>query len=163
MNNSAYSFLKIIIITIYYCNVNYLLASTMYVKSIKLSPFLNPKHGSKKIETLKRGDSVEQLKKIGFWLEIKTRSGKIGWVPKLTLSNLPPKMSSSILNKNNINLSKSARKRASNFTSAGAARGLKDNQADFDKVNFKADFQALKLMESFYIIPFKAINFIKIQ
>ncbi|HLE12740.1 MAG: hypothetical protein A2504_09690 [Bdellovibrionales bacterium RIFOXYD12_FULL_39_22] len=127
-----------------------------YVKGLSVSLLAEPKNGSTVVNKLERGAAVTQETEQGFWAKIVTPQGT-GWVPKLTLSASPPAAQESLMDKK-VDISSNARKRASNFTSAGSARGLNESKADFDKANLKADFAALKKMESFYVSPQKALR-----
>ncbi len=131
-------------------------ATTLYIKGLSISVLAEPKNGAPVIEKLERGATVSKINEHGFWTQIKTGKGA-GWVPKLTLANTPPAEQENLFDKK-VDISSSARKRASNFTSAGAARGLNESSEDFDKANLKADFKALKKMESFYVAPEKAFK-----
>ena len=62
---------------------------------------------------------------------------------------------------NKVDLSKTARKRASSFTSAGAARGLKQSKKG-GKEAIDKDYESLEKVEGMYVPPKKAKKYIPV-
>ena len=81
---------------------------------------------------------------------------------KLMLSSAKPSSRKSLLYGGS-SLKSTARKRASSFTSAGAARGLRESKKEFSKLNFKINVKDVELMESFYTSPRKAAKYISVK
>lgn len=122
-------------------------AQTLYIKSIRASLLAEPRFGAKEIITLQRGDTAEQLEADGRWIKVATGSDT-GWVSSLLIGPTPPLEKISVLNDNQENLDSGARRRASAFTSAAAARGLTERERvssgyrlDSDAVNFMKSIQ----------------------
>ncbi|MBT4286561.1 MAG: hypothetical protein HOD92_04430 [Deltaproteobacteria bacterium] len=138
-------YLMTLVILIFCFNIN-LLADTRYIKSFRIKP-TKTAGGNEKMELLKRGFQVEVLDTVKNWKKIEF-NGKTGWVHKLALSKKVPRQRISLLTKK-VNISLKARKRASSFTSAAAARGLMDseksNLAILGAPNFMALFEMMAL------------------
>lgn len=137
-------------------------ANTLYVKGLWANMMESPDAKSTKIFQVPRSSAVEVSKEIDVWSEI-TFQGKKGYVPTLALTPTIPQAVTSVLNSSDIDISTKSRKRASQFTSAAAARGLKESTYDFSKSQYEADFKALAKMESFRVKQQKGWAFINYQ
>lgn len=136
-------------------------ANTLYFKSLKGKLMAEPKSSSNVIAELQRGNELKELEKKGGWIKVEV-TGKSGWVAKILTSSKPPGKKTSLLNKK-VDLSKKARKRASNFSSSAAARGLMPTQEEISYKMQKENTKALKEMKSFRIEEEKASQwFIKL-
>ncbi len=138
--------------------VGELSAKTMFVKSRKVKMTVAPKYGTKAVLVLKRGYKVEKLKQKKSWVKIKYKN-KTGWVHKYVLSNKPPRKRISLLARK-VDITSKARKRASTFTSAAAARGLVSTDKDGLVKKEKHDFVALAKIENVFVDPDEALSFI---
>ncbi len=138
--------------------VGSILADTLYVRSYKIKLMSEPDHRSQKLLTLKRGNEVEKLNTRKNWVKIKF-GNREGWVNKLGLSKNKPKKRVSLFKKK-VDITSKARKRASTFTSAAAARGLMDSGKDKLEIKEGPDFIALAKMEGVEVDVNEAIDFI---
>ncbi|MCG8335122.1 MAG: SH3 domain-containing protein [Proteobacteria bacterium] len=134
------------------------LADTMYVRSYKISLMSAPAHRSQKLLTLKRGNKVEKLSTQKNWVKVRFAKRE-GWVNKLALSKNEPKKRVSLFRKK-VDITSKARKRASTFTSAAAARGLMDSGKEKLEIKEGPDFIALAKMEGVEVDVNEAIEFI---
>ncbi len=135
-----------------------LVGKTIYVKSFKVNMTETPQKGAKKLLVLKRGLEVKKLKVDKSWVKIRYKNTE-GWVHKFALSDIPPRKRISLLFKK-VDITSKARKRASTFTSAAAARGLVVSDKDSLVAREKHDFVALAKMENVMVDPEQAILFI---
>ena len=117
-----------------------LFAESMYVRTFRATVFTQPKFNAEKLEKLKRGTKVEVVKKGKNWTHIKQ-----GWVNTRLLTVTKKKEKISLLANNKVDLSKSARRRASALSSTASARGLREGQIAAKKA--KEDFEALEKIE----------------
>ncbi len=134
------------------------LSETLYVRSYKIKLMASPLHRSKILVVLKRGDQVEKLNARKSWVNIRYKNNT-GWVNRLALSNKPPQKQVSLFAKK-VDISSKARKRASTFTSAAAARGLMDSGEDKLVIKDGPDFEALAIMEGVEVNVEEAIEYI---
>lgn len=133
-------------------------AADHFVKSLKAPMLSEAKNGSKTLQTLERGAKVEGTGQEGSFIKAKA-SGKEGYINKLFLSDKPVEGKTSMLNQD-IDISSKARKRASGFTSAAAARGLKEDSDEVFKALGDADPVALKKMETFHVKEARGVSFV---
>ncbi|MDH3976151.1 MAG: SH3 domain-containing protein [Deltaproteobacteria bacterium] len=135
-------------------------AADLYVKSVKAKVLSKPSMRSKTIKTLSRGSKVSEIKRKGKWVMVEV-NGKKGWISKYLVSKRPPMKRVSLLARGK-NLEKTARKRASAFTSVAAARGLTDyDRARAGRKGYVVDFSALEQMEKINIDEMEALAFIE--
>lgn len=140
---------------------NVCFAKAVYIKSLKADLLSEAKMGSKVLESIKKGTEVKELSRSGTFAQIEFNTSK-GFVSTLFLSEKPILNGGSILSQD-VDISTQARKRASGFTSAAAARGLKTNSDDVFKDLGDSDFVSLKQMESFVVTSDIGFNFISDQ
>lgn len=133
-------------------------AESMYVRSYKIKLMSAPNHRSQKLMTLKRGNKVEKLSAQKNWVKVRFAKRE-GWVNKLALSKNEPKKRVSLFKKK-VDITSKARKRASTFTSAAAARGLMDSGKEKLEIKEGPDFIALAKMEGVEVDVNEAIEFI---
>jgi len=130
-----------------------------YVKSLKAPLLPEARNGVPPIIQLERGTKVEAGKQEGPFTAVKV-AGQSGFVNKLFLTDRPPEAKSSLL-KQEIDISTKARRRASGFTSAAAARGLKeDSDAIFKTLGDDADGAAVKKVEAWNVAEAAAADFL---
>lgn len=125
-------------------------AKELYIKSLKAPLLKEAKVGSATLATLERGAKLEEVKVVDKFTQVKSDSGE-GFVNQLFLSTTPlPGQKESLLNQD-VDISSKARKRASGFTSAAAARGLKEDSDDIFQALGEEDGARLKEMEALYV------------
>ena len=124
----------------------------------------NPKTEAAVINQLKRGDELRVLKKEGLWVQVKTKSNHVGWVPKIFTSGVKP-MSQSQLLKDTANLDSSAktsRKRTTDYAVSAATRGLASTSKHRpgDEL-FRSNRQAVEELEKLNVSPERVEKFKK--
>ena len=135
-----------------------IMANTYYVRSYLVHTLKSPKIGANRIETLKRGTKVTVLSKDGAWFKIKA-TNNAGWVSQLSLSKKKPSNRVSLL-ASEVELSKTARKRASTYTSTAAARGLSESASKRISGQVVPNFEAVKKMETWQKSDEVSINYL---
>ncbi|MBU3915978.1 hypothetical protein KKA14_10625 [bacterium] len=133
-------------------------AKSMFVTSLKVNMTEAPKYGTKALLVLKRGDQVEEMSQDKSWVKVKYNNTS-GWVHKLVLSDKPPRKRISMLDRK-VDITSKARKRASTFTSAAAARGLVTADKEELVKKEEHDFVALAKIENVFVDPEEALSFI---
>jgi len=107
-------------------------AETFYIKSLK-APLLDQADPKAKIKlAIERGIEVKSIKIEDLFVKVNFNN-QDGYINKLFLSSTPVINKSSLLNEN-VDITSKARKRASGFTSAAAARGLKEDSDEIFKI-----------------------------
>lgn len=101
---------------------------------------------------LERGAEVERLARQGRWLRV--RSGeREGWVFRFLTGPRPPMAKQSVLDESSPELGDQTRRRASEVTTAGAARGLTAEERRRLSRQGAADYEALDRLEGLDIPP----------
>lgn len=125
-------------------------AKDLFVKSLKAPLLKEGKVGAAVITTLDRGTKLEEVKIADKFTQVKS-GAEIGFINQLFLSQTPlPGQKDSLLNQD-VDISSKARKRASGFTSAAAARGLKEDSDDIFQALGEEDGARLKEMEALFV------------
>ncbi len=134
-------------------------AEDVYVQSIKADILLEPIAGSKILVTLKRGDVLHVIEKQGMWFKVSYKDIK-GWVSKLLVDKRPPSGKISIIEETEERLEEGARKRASAFVSAAAARGLMEERARLSQ-RYSVDHRGVEWLERIDVSEKDALRFIE--
>jgi len=122
-----------------------------FIKSVKAKLYSAPKMGTTVQCELNQGQEVNIESKDKNWVKV-THPKCQGWLANLLLSKEKVTSKESALSTAE-DISKNARSRASAITSAGAARGLlQDNSAMLSSLE-GVDYTELKKLESFYVDP----------
>ena len=146
-------------VLLFFCSVP-AYAENVYVKSLRAKIMSKPSLKSKVLNMAPRGSVLEIINRSGRWVNV-SYMGKEGWVSKYLISKRPPMKRVSLLAKGK-SIQKSARRRASAFTSVAAARGLTDEaRARKGMKVYAVDFDALERMENFQIDETEAVRFIE--
>ncbi len=131
-----------------------------FIKSLKAPLLKEAKNGSEPLTTLERGTKVDGGSPEGAFVAV-TASGAKGFINKLFLSDKPLAEKASLLNQD-VDISSKARKRASGFTSAAAARGLKeDSDQIFKNLGKEANATEFKKLETFLVSDKDGLEFIQ--
>jgi len=131
-------------------------ADSLYVQSDKARLTAAPSFGAAKVATLKKGDELTVTQEQNDWYRVDI-NGNTGWIPRLLVSPHKPMSRISVLTGEKDSVKKSARRRASNVTTAGAARGLANDDRRRSSQDEAADYAAVKSMES-ATIPQKEVE-----
>lgn len=125
---------------------------TLYLQSDSAKLTAAPSFGAAAIMSLKKGDELAVIEERDGWYRVRI-DGKTGWIPRLLVSPHKPINRISVLSDRKASVKASARRRASNVTTAGAARGLANDDRHRVNQNDTADYEAVRAMESENIPP----------
>ena len=135
-------------------------AADLYALGAKVAILAEPKLGAVKVAEAKRGDLLSGSEEQKGWYHV-TFAGKSGWVSRLLLGNKPPTAVVSVLDDNTEDeLEGGARRRASNFTTAAAARGLSEERTRLNQ-KYLVDYRGLAWMERNKVSQDEAIQFVE--
>jgi uncharacterized protein YgiM (DUF1202 family) len=127
------------------------LANAQYIKSVKAKVMTEASNSSPVKFELNQGEEIKELAVDKNWIQIE-HTQRQGWVPKLLISKDKPLKIESALSKGE-DISGNARSRASAMTSAGAARGLMQDNSNMLSSLKGVDMKAVQKLESFYVDP----------
>lgn len=133
-------------------------AADIYVQSVKAPILSGPSFGSAKLAEAAKGDALKELEKKGGWHKVSYKD-KTGWISRLLISAKPPAGRVSVLEGTSENLETGARKRASAFTTAAAARGLSEDRSRVSD-KYRVNFKGVERMEAVKINDDEALNFL---
>ncbi|MDQ2070054.1 hypothetical protein [Natronospira bacteriovora] len=128
----------------------------VFVQSQNAALMAQPAFGGEPLERLARGMEVEVLEAGDSWHRI--RVGELeGWMPALILRDTPPNRRESHLDRA-AEMDASARRRASAVTTAGAIRGVEEDERLLDDPNL--DVEALRRLEALAVSGDEALEFL---
>lgn len=125
-------------------------AETYYVKGLWANLVKAPQNNAPILLKMTKGSAVEVIKLQDVWSEV-SYQGKKGFLSTLALSSTPPLKGTTLLSNKEIDIGQKARKRASQFTSAASARGLRQSNYDFSASQYSPDFKGLQQVESWRV------------
>jgi len=134
-------------------------AADFYVQSVKAPIMSGPSFGSSKLAEAKKGDAVKELEMKGSWRKVSYKD-KTGWISKLLVSSKPPIARVSVFERTSEKLETGARRRASAFTTAAAARGFAEDRTRVSD-KYKANFRGVDRMEKIVISDDEALAFLQ--
>jgi uncharacterized protein YgiM (DUF1202 family) len=126
--------------------------ASYYVQSDNANLRAEPSFGGKIISKVAKGQTLTLLTKNGNWLKVKV-DNKEGYISSLLVSNHPPLDKAAVTKVEEQEVKPTARRRASSFTSAAAARGLTDEDKNRDGAEEQSDYKALDKMEAIKVTP----------
>jgi len=129
-----------------------------YVQSVNASVRAEPSFGAKVIAKVAKGQSLTSISKQGSWIKIKV-DGKEGYISSLLVSSHPPMQKQTVIKAEDEEIKPTARRRASSYTSAAAARGLTNEEKQRDGVEETSDYKALDKMEALKVTPEEVTKF----
>lgn len=133
-------------------------SADLYVQSIKAPILTTPSFGSPKVTEAIKGEILKELDSKGGWHKV-TYKNKTGWVSRLLIGTKPPTNRVSVLEGTGENLGAGARKRASAFTTAAAARGFAEDRSRVSD-KYKVNFSKVERMEAIKVSDAVAMSFI---
>ena len=134
---------------------------TVYVQAVKVELKNAPKMNAGKVVELKRGDSLSVIKKQDTWYQVRS-GGSEGWVSKLFVSQIKPVGAAELSSGVGESLEKASRRRASSYAVSASTRGLSaTDRVREGQGQYRADFEALKEMESYDVSGEHLKNFQK--
>lgn len=126
--------------------------SVYYVQSNNATVRANASFGAKVIAKVAKGQSLTSVAKDGNWLKVKV-DGKFGYISTFLVSSHPPLEKQGVIKADESQeIKPSARRRASSFTSAAAARGLTNDDKSREG-DTATDFKAVDKMEAIKVTP----------
>ena len=155
---------KILLLYFALCTLQFTLpafsaAADLYVQSVKAPILSAPSLGSSKVAEAVKGESLKELEKKGDWYKVGYKD-ITGWVSRLLVGPKPPSGKVSVLEDTEERIEKKARKRASAFTTAAAARGLAEDRARISD-KYRVDFRGVEKMEAVSISDEEALRFLQ--
>ena len=121
-------------------------ADSLYVQSISAKILAKPAFSAPVVTTLNKGEVLQILEAQQRWYKVQIGE-QTGWVAKFLLSDRPPLDKVNILGDGSTGLDKHARRRASAFTTEGAARGLASDGARKRASDQGLNYRALAEMD----------------
>lgn len=130
----------------------------LYVQSLKAPLLSEPKLGSKELASVKKGESLKVIEKREGWFKVEYKNTQ-GWVSSLLLSNQKPMEKVSVFEEDK-SLKETARRRASSYTTAAAARGLLEDRARVSQ-KYMLDLSSIKWLEGIKIEEEEVLKFLE--
>ena len=125
--------------------------TSYYVQSTNATVRSGPSFGAKVIAKVSKGQMLSSTSKSGDWIQVKI-DGKEGYISHLLVTTHPPLDKTTVIKADEQEIKPTARRRASSFTSAAAARGLTDEEKKREGIE-KADYKAVDKMEAVKVTP----------
>lgn len=133
--------------------------SVYYVQNANANVRSDPSFGAKVIAKVAKGQAITSISKHGSWIKVKI-DGKEGYISALQVSTQPPLEKQQAAVKEDAEESRpTARRRASSYTSAAAARGLTEVELNRKGIEEISDLNAVKKMESLKVTPEEVSKF----
>lgn len=129
-----------------------------YVQSVNASVRAEPSFGAKVIAKVAKGQTLASISKQGSWIKVNV-DGKEGYISSLLVSSHPPMQKQTVIKAEDEEIKPTARRRASSYTSAAAARGLTNEEKQRDGVEETSDYKALDKMEALKVSPEEVTKF----
>ena len=130
----------------------------VYVFSKKASLYEKPSVKAKQIKVIQSGDVLSVYEEKGYWLYVKTKD-ESGWISKFLVSDYQPRDAKVKIAQIKKSLKRNARRRASSYSSAAAARGLSGSEAVTGSI--KQDLKAIEQVEKQNISEDDVKNFMR--
>ena len=134
-------------------------AAVLYVQSVKAPILSDTSFGSPRLAEASKGEALNEVEKKGSWHKVIYKD-KTGWVSRLLIGPRPPADRVSVLEGTSENLESGARKRASAFTTAAAARGFAEDRSRVSD-KYKTNFRGVERMEAVKISDEVALSFLQ--
>lgn len=151
----VFAFVSLLLLT---CSAG-AVAADLYALGAKVPILAEPKLGATKVAEARRGERMSGSEELKGWYRV-TFADKSGWVSRLLLGTKPPTAGGSILDtEDDEDLEGNARRRASSFTTAAAARGLSEDRTRVSQ-KYRLDYSGLAWMERQIVTEEEGINFI---
>lgn len=121
-------------------------AKDLFVQSVKAKIMSEPTFKAEVVNTVNRGDKLEQVEAKDGWFKVKAGTAN-GWVNHLAVADSAPLDKVTVVTADAADLQDKSRKRSSAITSAAAARGLSDAERKRMSEVGQADFRAMAQLE----------------
>jgi hypothetical protein len=133
-------------------------AAILYVQGLKAVLYAEPRLGAARVAEVGRGEALTELEAAGGWYRVQAGS-RVGWVSRLAVGAKEKGGSVSLLAADGEALEAGARRRASSFTTAAAARGLAEDRARLSQ-KFRVNYDQVEAMERSTVSTEEALAFI---
>jgi hypothetical protein len=124
--------------------------TSWYVQSARARVLSAPSFKAAPLGDASRGTKLTFLKKEGTWVKV-SFYGKEGYISSILVSPYPPLARAGMIRAEDADLQQGARRRASTYTSAAAARGLAQDDRRRLSRDEKADYDGLERVEAFSV------------
>ncbi len=151
--------LIIIMLTFLLCPLVYAEEIKLYVQSIKAPILSEPLLGAKELVKANKGEVLYAIEKKEKWYKVRYKEIS-GWVSSLMVDTIPPSKRISIMETSQEELQTGARKRASAFVTAAAARGLMEERSRLSD-RYRIDPEGVKWIESITVSDEEALRFLE--
>ncbi len=121
-------------------------AKDLFVQSVKAKIMSEPNFKAQVLNTVNRGDKLEQVEEKDGWIKVKTGAAS-GWINHMAVADNPPMEKVTVITADASDLQEKARKRSSAITSAAAARGLSDAERKRMNEIGQADYRSMAYLE----------------
>lgn len=122
----------------------------MYVQTAKAKIYEQPYFNATVLTSLAKSAKVSVVKKQGDWYQV-TTNDHAGWASALVLAVQPPLSKVSVFTGQEENIKESARRRATTVATAGAIRGLTNEDRQRADEDAAGNFRALRHLETIRI------------
>lgn len=121
-------------------------AKDLFVQSANAKIMSEPNFKAQVVNTVSRGDKLEQMEEKDGWIKVKTGAAS-GWVNHLAVAGSPPMDKVTLVTADAADIQEKSRKRSSAITSAAASRGLSDAERKRLSDGGQADYRAMAHLE----------------
>jgi len=121
--------------------------SIYFVQSENAKIMSQPSFKSDIVAKVSLGEKLNAIGKEGNWIKV-ALGDKTGYISALLISNHAPMKKVGVVQADGAEIDQGVRRRASSFSSAAAARGLTKEDSKHAHEEGKADYEAVKKMES---------------
>jgi len=135
------------------------LSAELYVQSLKAPILAEPLAGAKELARAQRGEVLKLLEKKDRWYRVDYK-GLTGWVSALLVDTKPPSGRISVIETSEEELKGGARRRASTFVTAAAARGLLEERARLSD-RYRIDPEGVRWIESLSLNDEEVMRFVE--
>ena len=135
-------------------------AASVYVQARQAELRAEPGFDQPVVSELERGTELTRVAERGRWLQVRTASAE-GWIFRFLVADHAPVKKQSVLGESGETIGDDARRRASQVTTAGAARGLTARERRRLSRAGGADYQALERLEALAISEREVRRFLR--
>lgn len=133
-------------------------AAVLYVQGLKAVLYAEPRLGAARVAEVGQGEALTELEAAGGWYRVQA-GNRVGWVSRLAVGTQAKGGEVKLLAAEGEALETGARRRASSFTTAAAARGLAEDRARISQ-KYRVDYPGVEAMERPTVSTEEALAFI---
>ncbi|AMV70904.1 hypothetical protein JCM30471_27110 [Desulfuromonas carbonis] len=135
-------------------------ADQVFVQSVKAALLGQPQLGAVRVAEVEQGAALPVVKQQGAWYQVRYQDQQ-AWISRLLVADQPPGGKVSLLVSDEADLASGARRRASSFTTAAAARGLSEDRKRLDGGFWTADMSQVEKVEKLKVTQSEVLEFLK--